>query len=160
MPGFGGPSTAGRSRGCRRSPTFAWTTRAPNCISGTPAVCAGGDLDGASYYAWTHNQTGPNEAPVIIEFEADLERVAIDGKDCLYTVFQMGEPTRARAFIHTAFGDKGLNYAERAWQIEEQNTRIALCDVAIYDREVVAAHHSNPLVIAGRFGTVCESAPK
>ncbi len=130
----------------------------PKDVTWTPAVCACGDLDGASYYAWSHNQTNTNNTPIIIEFEAELEQVAIDGKDCLYTVFQMGDPPKARKFLRAAFGEKVLTYAERAWQTENQGRRIALCDLSIHDPEVVMAHHSNILVIGGRYCTVFRSA--
>jgi len=130
----------------------------PEGAQGTPAVCACGDRDGAFFYAWRHNRNGSDDTPVIIEFECSSNDVAIDGKDCLYTVFQMGDPVRARPFMRTAFGDKGLSYAERAWQTDDQRTRIAVCDLMIQDKEVVEAHHRNPLVIAGRYNTVFRSA--
>jgi hypothetical protein len=123
-----------------------------------PAVCACGDLDGASYYAWQHNLGTTNDTPVLIEFEAPLEAVVIDGKDCLYTVFQMGDPTKAADFIRAAYGDKGLEYAEKAWRSDDQPTRIAICDQLTNDSEVITAHYANRLVIGGRHGTVFRSS--
>ncbi len=144
--------------GLLEKPDLSLEDTRPKGMPGTPAVCACGELDGASYYAWSHNRSSTNDTPIIIEFEADIEQVAIDGKDCLYTVFQKGAPDRASGFVRGAFGEKGLSYAERAWQIENQGTRIALCDLAIHDPEVIAAHHSNHLVIAGRHRTVYRNA--
>jgi hypothetical protein len=39
-----------------------------------------------------------------------------------------------------------------------QSARIAICDLAIHDPEVVEAHHASNLVIAGRHGTVFRNA--
>ncbi len=123
-----------------------------------PAACACGDRDGALHYAWRKNRSENNDTPVIIEFEASADDVAIDGKDCLYTVIQMGDPVRAKSFIHAAYGDKGLHYAERAWQSDDRAERIALCDLMIHDQEVIEVHHGNELVIAGRSDTRFRSA--
>lgn len=130
----------------------------PDGVAATPAVCACGDVEGAAYYAWQHNRSDVDDAPLLIEFEAPIEQVAIDGKDCLYTLFQSGDPDRARAFIRAAVGETGLRFAEAAWQLTDQRVRIALCDLMIHDPEAIAAHHSNRLVIAGRYNTVFRSA--
>lgn len=124
----------------------------------TPAVCACGDLSGALYYAWHHNMSELHNTPVIVEFECPSENAAIDGRDLLYTVFQMGAPDRATSFVSAAFGEKGLSYAQLAWQTKDQGSRIAICDLMIHDNEVVKAHHRNRMVIAGRHGTLFRSA--
>jgi hypothetical protein len=76
------------------------------------------------------------------------------GTDFLYTVFQMGEPDRARTVLENSFGKAILRYAEKAWVSDDQRYRIALCDLAIYDPEVVQAHHTATPIIAGRYGTL------
>lgn len=130
----------------------------PDAVPGTPAVCACGDVEGAAHYAWRHNRSTSDDAPLLIEFEAPIENVAIDGKDCLYTIFQMGDPSLARAFVRNAFGEAGLRFAERAWQLPDQQARIALCDLMIHNPEAIAAHHASRVVIAGRHSTVFRSA--
>lgn len=127
-------------------------------VPATPAVCACGDVEGAAQYAWRHNRNPSDDAPLLIEFEAPIENVAIDGKDCLYTVFQRGDSSLARDFVRGAFGKAGLRFAERAWQLSDQRSRIALCDLMIHDPEVIAAHHASPVVIAGRNNIVFRSA--
>lgn len=122
------------------------------------AVCGCGDEMGAAYYACNHNRSSENNTPIIIEFEAEKSVSAVDGKDFLYTVFQGGDPERARTVLERTFGKAVLRYAERAWSSEEQSFRIAMCDLAIHDLEVIEAHHRNELVLAGRHGTIFKSA--
>jgi hypothetical protein len=123
-----------------------------------PAVCACSDEPGAAYYAWRHNRTAQDDTPIIIEFEAQEGDVAVDSRDFLATVFQLGDPKLARYPLEQAFGPKILRYAEMAWSSDNQESRIALCDLAIHDPEVVRGHHANKPVIAGRHGTVFRSA--
>jgi hypothetical protein len=130
----------------------------PKGVSATPAVCACGDLEGASYYASSHNRNEADDTPLLIEFEAPIGDVAIDGKDCLYTVFQMGDPQSAQSFMRDAYGEVGLQLAERAWQLSDQQARIALCDLLIHHPDAIAAHHNSRVVIAGRHGTIFKSA--
>ena len=88
----------------------------------------------------------------------DESSVAVDGRDFLYTAFQLGDPGRARRVLRTAFGKAVLRYAERAWLQESQDQRIALCDLATHDPAVIRAHHANELVLGGRYGTVFRNA--
>ena len=126
--------------------------------AGLPAVCGCGDEEGGAYYARRHNRGDEDDTAMMVEFEADPGSVAVDGKDCLYTVFQMGDPERARDFLGKAFGPRVLRYAEKAWGLDETLARIALCDLAIYDPEVIEAHHANKIVICGRHNTIFRSA--
>ena len=122
------------------------------------AICACGDETGAAYYACSHNKSEKNDKPILIEFTTDLSRAAIDGKDFLYTAFQLGDPSRARPALEQCFGTAVLAYADRAWTSEDQSFRVAQCDLAIHDPEVIEAHHANKLVIAGRCNTHFRSA--
>jgi hypothetical protein len=112
----------------------------------------------ASYYAWQHNRTRENDTPIVVEFDADVDTVAIDGRDFLFTVFQFGEPSLAGPAHKRAFGKAVLPYAEKAWAIENQSTRIALCDLACHDPDVVKAYHANTIVLGGRHHTVFRNA--
>jgi hypothetical protein len=123
-----------------------------------PAICGCGDMDGALYYATRHNYSDQKNAPILIELEADLEKVAIDGRDFLYTVFQMGSPERSGQVLEQCFGPKILTYATKAWASDNHGYRIALCDLAIHDPQVISSHHANDLVIAGRCNTLFRSA--
>ena len=124
----------------------------------TPVICACGEYLGASYYALKHNRTPENNTSIVMEFEADMSSVAIDGRDFLYTAFQSGDPNRARPVLRTAFGGAVLRYAELAWKTKEQSKRVALCDLAINDPAVICSHYDNVLVLGGRFGTVFRNA--
>jgi hypothetical protein len=51
------------------------------------------------------------------------------------------------------FGSAILRYVDRAWSTEDQERRLALCDLAIQDDEVIKAHAQNTKVIGGRYRT-------
>ena len=128
--------------------------------SGTsyPVVCACGEVEGAAYYAFKHNCRGEKDTPVMIEFESDVRDVSIDGRDFLYTVFQTGDAVRASAILSHIFGPNILRYAHKAWESEDQDYRIALCDLASCDADVIASHYCNRTVLLGRHGTVFRNA--
>lgn len=123
-----------------------------------PAICACGEEEGAAHYAWRHNRHGEDDTPVMVSFEAPLEDVAVDGRDFLYVAFQLGVPDRARDVLRRVFGPRVLRYAERAWGRKDGQYDIAMCDLAILDPEVIAAHHANRTVVGGRHRTVFRSA--
>ncbi len=123
-----------------------------------PVVCACGEVMGAAYYAFKHNRTGQDDTPVLIEFESIETQISVDGRDFLYTVFQMGDPNRATDTLRKCFGDSVLRYAKSAWQTDNQYSRIALCDLSVFDPEVIASHHRSELVLAGRYRTVFRNA--
>lgn len=127
-------------------------------VPALPAVCACGEEDGAAHYAWRHNRSGADDTPVIIQFKAPTELVGVDGKDFLYTAFQLGQPDRARPVLTELFGSRILRYAEPAWARRETSYVIAMCDLATIDPDVVASHHANAKVIAGRYGTLFRNA--
>jgi hypothetical protein len=73
----------------------------PRETSRSAAICPCGEVIGANYYAWQHNPYGENTTPILIEFEASDDAMSIDGRDFLYTVFQLGElalPALVRTF--------------------------------------------------------------
>jgi hypothetical protein len=118
-----------------------------------PRVGACADRTGAAYYALEHNRSVENDTPLLITFEADLRDVIVDGRDFLYHLFQFGKPQRARAVAEQLFGRAILRYVDRAWLAEDQKQRLALCDLAIQDDEVIKAHAQNRRVIGGRYRT-------
>ena len=81
----------------------------------------------------------------------------MDGRDFLYTIFQLGDPQLARPIIERIFGIAILRYIDRAWSSDGRE-RIALCDLAVQDDAVVLAHAGNKTVIGGRYGTRFRSA--
>jgi hypothetical protein len=121
-------------------------------------VCACGEPEGALYYACSHNRSAEKDAPLIITFESDVRDATVDGRDFLYTIFQMGHPEKARRVVERIFGRAIIKYVDRAWSSDDQDERIAICDLATQDAEVVAAHAGNTSVIAGRHRTHFRSA--
>lgn len=124
-----------------------------------PVVCACGDELGATYYAIRHNRSDDKISPVLITFEADLSGLHIDGRDFLYNfVFQMGHSEGQRRCALEMFGPALARYLDRAWQRNDTQYRIALCDLAVQDPDVIEKHHANTVVIGGRYGTIFRSA--
>lgn len=111
-------------------------------------ICACAEELGATYYACRHNRTTERDAPLLITFEADIRRVIVDGRDFLYTLFQVGVPPRTRPIAERLFGAGILPYLDRAWSVEGEQ-RIAICDLAIQDESVIRAHSLNSVVIGG-----------
>ena len=118
----------------------------------------GGEPYGASYYAWQHNRSETNDAPVMIEFEAAEHLVAIDGRDFLYPIFQLGNPVRAQPLLERAYGTEVLRYARKAWASDSQEFRIAMCDLAVHDVDVIRAHYANDLILGSRYLTTFRNA--
>jgi hypothetical protein len=108
-------------------------------------VCACAEEAGALYYACSHNKSVEKDTPILIVFDAEASEVIVDGRDFLYTAFQLGDPNRARPVI------------DRAWLTEDEE-RIALCDLAVQDDAVVLAHARNNIMIGGRHRTRFRSA--
>lgn len=127
--------------------------------SGVNAVCACGEDLGATYYAIKHNRTGDKTSPLLVTFDVDPTQVQIDGRDFLYNfVFQFGQTPGQRAAALSLFGDALSPYLDRAWRSNQMDFRIAVCDLAVQDPDVVTAHYANRTVIGGRFGTIFRSA--
>ncbi|MUO29571.1 MULTISPECIES: hypothetical protein [Rhizobium/Agrobacterium group] len=126
--------------------------------SGVAAACACGTIEGASYYAWQHNKNADDNTPIIIEFDNDIEGVAIDGKDFLYTILGSGDPDLSRNTIRAVFGEVGLEYAERAWANDDPYARSAIGDLMIHNPKVVSAHYDNTLTLGGRSNTQFKNA--
>lgn len=122
------------------------------------AVCASGTVEGAAYYAWEHNRSETNNIPILIEFEAHIDQVRIDGRDFLYQAFESGDPEKARTFLDSFYGSKILRYAELAWASPNHGRRVALCDLATLDPDVILAHYASRTVIRGKYGTTFENA--
>jgi hypothetical protein len=120
-------------------------------------VCACAEEQGALYYACRHNRSGENDTPILISFDAEASDAIVDGRDFLYTAFQLSDAARARAVLERLFGPAILRYADRAWNVHGDE-RIALCDLAVQDSAVVLAHADNKALFAGRSGTQFRSA--
>lgn len=118
-----------------------------------PWVCACADEAGAAYYACQHNRSTKNNTPLLITFDADALDVIVDGRDFLYTLFQMGDRKRASPVAERLFGSAILRYLDRAYSSEDQELRVAICDLAVQDDAVVKAHAANEAVVEGRYGT-------
>ena len=124
-----------------------------------PAVYACGDLFGASYYALSHNKSHQKPCSIVITFEAPIEALSIDGRDFLYTAFQLWDKSgkqnrdKVRQILARLFGQRILHYFDLASGSNETLARIGLCDLACYDLEVVSAHITNSVLIRGRHST-------
>lgn len=128
----------------------------------TAVVCCCGDYEGAAFYATRSIKMG--EVGLVIEVQSSKSEVYIDGRDFLYTAFQLWDRTTNTAFSRQAewlkriFGGAVVEYFERTAHTTDQQTRIALCDLACHDADVIEAHRSNRYVLGGRYNTVFRSA--
>lgn len=120
---------------------------------GLPASFACGDEAGAVHYAW-RAATDDSKAPVLVEFELEAAKVAVDGRDALYSVVNRAHHLEVRLQIEQAWGTPIRPYIERAVSgPNDPDFRFAIVDLASIDEEVIAAHHANALPIQGRYGT-------
>jgi hypothetical protein len=141
-----------------QSPDLSRKLTRPEGDQPVPRICACVRRRDALYYACSHNRKGDHTASILITFDVDPQDVIVDGRDFLYTVAQLGNPAASREVLGQIFGPAVLRYADRAWQSTEQYMRIACCDLATQDQEVVRAHVANELVIGGRYRTRFSSA--
>ena len=116
------------------------------------------DEAGASYYACWHNRSAEKDIPILITSQAEPVHAIVDGRDFLFTLFQLGDPAEARPVAERLFGPGIVRYLDRAWATDSQEQRIALCHLAVQDDAVVEAHAANQTVIAGRVGTIFRNA--
>lgn len=131
-----------------------------------PTICACADADSASYYACVHNRTKEHDTPILIEFGAPRDYVWVDGRDFLYTVFQLWDrksssdvqKAHVKRVIVQAFGNGILRYLERTLEEGNPDIRLALCDLAINDNAVIEDHSRNKLWLKGRYGTIFRNA--
>ncbi|MFC1942544.1 hypothetical protein ACFLWU_04935 [Chloroflexota bacterium] len=128
-------------------------------------ICACGDEMGASYYALVHNKhQSSEEESYIIEFISPLKYLSIDGKDFLYPIFQFWDvETKARYELQSKtlsrlYGPSILKYFQKVANTQDQDFRIAMCDIACQDPKLVLAHSMNSNTIRGRYGVTFQSA--
>jgi len=147
-----------RLEGLWESPDLSMKLTRPKGEPELPQVCACASRRDALYYACSHNRKQEDTAAILITFDADPRDVVIDGRDFLYTVVQLGNPTMSREALERTFGSAVLRYANRAWATSDQDVRIASVDLAVQDHDVIAAHAANELVMGGRYRTRFSSA--
>lgn len=128
------------------------------------ALCACGTSAGGAYYALRHNHSSANDAGLLIEFTAPVEEVVVDPKDFLCTAFQLWDQqakknvNNQRSWLRDVYGKSILRYFDACVGSTDQTLRIAMCNLAAADENVVLDHHANRNVIAGRHGTRFASA--
>ena len=136
-------------------------TRTPDDF---PVICAADEL-GAYYYALVHNRhKDKNEIGLIISFKAPINNIYVDGRDFLYTCFQLWDKYTTKNYakqlnlLMKIYGNAIKKYFEKASKSEIIDYRIAMCDLATQDINVVKSHHKNTIVIGGRCRTIFKSA--
>lgn len=129
---------------------------------GEKSICFA-DRYGAEYYATKHNITKEHIVPLLITVNIDIGSIAIDGRDFLYTVFGCIEPNdlaktkRQTDKLKKLFGKKIEKYITKI--IRHPNSeKLAICDLAIIDNEIIIDHSKNELIIGGRCNTTFRSA--
>jgi hypothetical protein len=131
-------------------------------IEGENSICFA-DKIGAEYYATQHNVSKTKRMPLLITLDIDIENIAIDGRDFLYTVFGSIDPKdiektkRQTEKLKTIFGVKIEKYIEKIINHPKSNKN-AICDLIICDDEIIIEHSRNTEIIGGRYGTIFKSA--
>ena len=134
--------------------------------TGVETICACGDRDSGLYYACIHNKTAANDVPLLIEFEAPIEDVWVDGRDFLYTVMRFWDretssqkqKEEVKRILVDVFGEAVAVYLEEAFKTCDSSRRFALVDLAINDHGIIESHLKNRHWIRGRYGTFFRSA--
>jgi hypothetical protein len=132
-----------------------WIGRLPQ----TRLTYACGDYEGAARYALRERGI-----PVVLIFKIALEEVIIDGKDFLYTVFQLwdqkgtGHRDRVRENLSSLFGPAMVGWFDRACRETDTMARIGLCDLAVHDLAAIEQHYANTIDMAGRHDRVFRSS--
>lgn len=129
--------------------------------SSSRAICACGDELSASYYACIHNE---GNFPLVVKFQTEIDDIYIDGRDFLYTVFQLWDMkspnnfSKIRQQIRGLFGDSILQYFDQCLTEKDHAKRIIYCNYACHDNDVKFAHLNNQTIIKGRYKTLFKSA--
>ena len=131
-------------------------------IEGEKSICFA-DKMGAEYYATRHNITIEKKVPLLITLNLEIQNIAIDGRDFLFTVFSLidskdlEKTKRQIQKLKKIFGAKIEKYIEKliAHPNSEKN---AICDLVICDDEIITEHSRNSEIIGGRNGTIFKSA--
>ncbi|WP_442754279.1 hypothetical protein ACNHKD_14965 [Methylocystis sp. JAN1] len=124
-----------------------------------PMTYACASFDDAARYALRNEGL-----PAVIAVELPFEEVAIDGKDFLYTVFQLWDRSQrhhlpqVRETLNAVFGTATVRWFDLAASQADQSVRIGLCDLAVHDLSAIQAHHANPMPLSGRYNTLFRSA--
>ena len=123
-------------------------------------VCACGDKGGASYYALVHNTyRNAEEVSFVLSFVMPISAIWIDGRDFLYTCFQLWDREGAHhvkeqsGILKKLFGPNIETYFKKAALSGDQDYRLAMCDLACQDSQVIRDHTRNKIIIGGRHGT-------
>ena len=115
---------------------------------------------GAVDYATKRNITGDKTIPLLISVDVDINDVAIDGRDFLYSAFRrlndenIFNQTR---ILKDIFGPKIEYYIEKVIK-NPQSDRYAICDLVICDNDIIYYHYNNQSLINGRYKTMFKSA--
>jgi len=115
-------------------------------------IYCSGDLNTAAFYANRERQYSHKiiEAPLVVEFEANLEDVHIDSRDFLATCFSTFRITNVDVLTRL-FGKKILDYYDKAKKSNNSDYAFAMLDLACQDSDIVLAHYNNKDYIEGRY---------
>src|ERR1700694_2662548 len=84
-----------------------------------PRACACADKVSALFYACSKNISAVDSASILVTFEADVADVIVDGRDFLFTLFQLGDPDLARPVAERLFGKAVLRYVDRSFAADK-----------------------------------------
>lgn len=127
---------------------------------------------GAQHYALVHNQSEEEKVGIIIKVAIDESYYYyVDGRDFLYPIFQLWDQkniakhegrekaySKFLAILKGVYGPKIEEYFRRAASSDEQDYRIAMCELATHDLEISQSHSRNRHILGGRHSTIFRSS--
>lgn len=115
------------------------------------------DKLGATYYALQHNKTKEKNISLLIEVEVPISDVIIDGRDFLFTAFNLGILKSNNQILECQieilkfiFGNSIEIYIDKL--IETKN--IAIIDLIEYDDNIIKDYFNNNVLLNGRYNTI------
>jgi hypothetical protein len=110
-------------------------------IEGENSICFADNM-GAKYYATQHNITKEKKIPLLITLDLEIDNIAIDGRDFLYSFFSCIDPKDLRKTkrqtekLKSIFGEKIEKYVEKLIA-HPKSEKFAICDLLTCDDEII-----------------------
>lgn len=129
---------------------------------GVRSVCFADEM-GAKYYATKHNRTAEKTVPILIRASVNINNVAIDGRDFLYTVFgRLRKEDRSmimdqEIILQKIFGQEVSKYIDKLYEHPDPDIN-SICDLMVINNKVIEAYSKNKIMIGGRWGTKFRSS--
>lgn len=125
-----------------------------------PYTYASADERVGNFYAV--RESTEEKTSLLITFKVNIDDLLIDGRDFLYNIFQKNidnekEYTLRRNILNLIYGPHILQYYDKTIESSDFKHCVSCADLAIQDKEVIAFHSKNEILIEGRFNVPISS---